>query len=100
MATLPDVEGLREKIEVAPGFCCRGPGWGGPLFGVSRNRFSFNIKFRFTVFGPMHSSMAARAESSKFFISLLRASLSKWFLSPHVKYPSFPFLEGNSHCLS
>ena len=25
-AALPDVEGLREKIEFAPGFCCRGPG--------------------------------------------------------------------------
>ena len=69
MAALPDVEGLREKIEFAPGFCCRGPG--GRLFGVSQNRFSFNIKFRFTVFGPMHSSMAARADSLKFFISLL-----------------------------
>ena len=29
MAALPDVEGLREKIEVAPGFCCRGPAGGG-----------------------------------------------------------------------
>ena len=30
MAALPDIEGLRGKIEVAPGFCCRGPGWGVP----------------------------------------------------------------------
>ena len=70
--TLPDVEGLREKIEFTPGFCCRGLG-GGPLFGVPWNRFSFNIKFRFTVFGSMHSSMAARVNSWRFFISLLRA---------------------------
>ena len=26
MVALPDVEGLREKIESAPVFCCRGPG--------------------------------------------------------------------------
>ena len=26
MAALLDVEGLRGKIEFAPGFCCRGPG--------------------------------------------------------------------------
>ena len=71
MAALLNVEGLREKIEFAPGFCCRGPG--GPVFGVSWNRFSFNIKFRFTIFGPMHSSMAVRADFWRFFISLLRA---------------------------
>jgi len=29
-ATLPDVEGLREKIEFTPGFCCRGLGGGVP----------------------------------------------------------------------
>ena len=73
MAALPDVEGLREKIEFAPGVCCRGPGWGGPLFGVSWNRFFINIKFRFTVFGPVHSSTAERANSWRFLISLLRA---------------------------
>ena len=66
MAALPDVEGLREKIEFDPGFCCRGPG-GGPLFGVSWSSFSLNIKFIFTVFGPMHSATAARADSWKFF---------------------------------
>ena len=31
MAALLDVEGLREKIEFAPGFCCRGPG-GSPIW--------------------------------------------------------------------
>ena len=66
---------------------------GGPLFGISWNRFSFNIKFKFTVFGPVHSSMAARANFLRFFISLFRANLFKWFLSPHVKHPSFPFLK-------
>ena len=71
MAALPDVEGLREKIEFAPGFVVGD--LGGPLVGVSWNRFSFNIKFRFITFGPMHSSMAARANSWRFFISLLRA---------------------------
>ena len=71
MAALSDVEGLREKIEFASGFCCRGPG-GGPLFVVFCNRFSFNIKFRFTIFGPMHSSMAVRAYYWRFFISLFK----------------------------
>ena len=50
---------------------------GGPLLGVSWNRFSFNIKFKFTVFGPVHSSLAARADFCMFFISLLRAVPSK-----------------------
>ena len=70
MAALPDVEGLREKIEFALVFVVGD--LEGPLFGVSWNRFSFNIKFRFTVFGPIHSSMAARANSWRFFISLLK----------------------------
>ena len=71
MAALLDVEGLREKIEFAPGFVVGD--LGGPLFGVSWNRFSFNIKVRFTIFGPMHSPTAVRANSWRFFISLLRA---------------------------
>ena len=76
MVALPDVDGLKEKIEFAPGFCGRGPGGGGGgglLFGVPWSRFSINIKFRFTIFCPMHSSMAARENSWRFFISLLRA---------------------------
>ena len=65
---------------------------GGHLLGVSQNRVPFNVKFRFTIFGPMHSSMAVRADFWRFFISFLRAILFKWFLSPHVKHPSFTFL--------
>ena len=65
MAALPDVEGLREKIEFALVFVVGD--LEGPLFGVSWNRFSFNIKFRFTIFGPMHSSMAGRADFWRFF---------------------------------
>ena len=65
MAALLDVEGLREKIEFAPVFVVGD--LGGRLFGVSWNRFSFKIKFKFTVFGPMHSSMAARVNSWRFF---------------------------------
>ena len=39
-AALPDIEGLRGKIEVAPGFCCRGP-WGGvPCLEFPRIGFS------------------------------------------------------------
>ena len=71
-AALPNVEGLREKMEFAPGFCRRGPGGGGSLLGVLQNRFRFNVKFRLTVFGPMHSSMAPRADFWRFFISFLR----------------------------
>ena len=33
MATLPDVQGLREKVECAPGFGGRGPG-GSPAWSV------------------------------------------------------------------
>ena len=70
MAALLDVEGLREKIEFSPGFCCRGPG--GSLFRVFWNRFSINIKFEFTTFGPVHSFTAARA-NFWYFVSLFRA---------------------------
>ena len=74
MAALLDVEGLREKIKYAPFFFVVGD-LGGPLFGVSWNRFSFNIKLKFTVFGPVLSSVAVRANFGKLFISLLRAVL-------------------------
>ena len=70
-AALPNVEGLREKMEFAPGFCRRGPGGGGSLLGVAWNRFPFNVKFRLRIFGPMHSFMA-RADFWRFFISFLR----------------------------
>ena len=40
---------------------------GGPLLGVSWNRFSFNVKFRLTIFGPMYFSTAARADFWRFF---------------------------------
>ena len=80
---------------------------GDALLGVSRNRFPFNVKFEFTIFGPMHSSMVARADSWRFFIfiyflfsflfffflAFLGPSLFKWFLFPHVKHPLFPFLK-------
>ena len=49
---------------------------GFPLLGVSWNRFPFNVKFRFTIFGPMYSSMAVRADFWRFFFfffSFLRA---------------------------
>ena len=47
---------------------------GGPLLGVSRNRIPFNVKFRFTIFVPTHSSAAVRADFWRFFISFLRAA--------------------------
>ena len=64
-AALPDVEDLREKMEFAPGFV--NGDLGGLLLGVFQNRFPFNIKFRFTLFGPMYFSMAARTDFWRFF---------------------------------
>ena len=101
MAALPDVEVLREKIEFASGFCCRGPG-GGPLFVVFCNRFSFNIKFIFTTLAQCIPLRQQGRIFGGFFIALLYCpsllpflgqSLFKRFLSPYVKYPSFPFLK-------
>lgn len=71
MSALLDIEGFREKMEFAPLFVVGDLGV--PLFAVSWNRFSFNIKFKFTVFGLVHSSVAARANFWRLFISLLRA---------------------------
>ena len=64
---------------------------GGPLFGVSWNRFSFNIKFRCTVFGPMHFSMEVRANFCRFFISLLRVAAKSLQLCPTLCDP----IDGN-----
>ena len=66
MAALPDVEGLKEKMEFSPVFVEGDLGI--PLFGVSWNRFPFNVKFRFTIFGPMYSSTVARADFWSLFI--------------------------------
>ena len=73
-AALPDVEGLREKMEFALLFV-EGD-LGGLLLGVFQKRFFFNIKFRFTLFGPMHFSMAARADFWRcfFFFTFLEKS--------------------------
>ena len=99
MAALPDVEGFREKMEFVPGFCWKGPG-GGSLLGVFQDRFSFNVKFRFTIFGPMHSSTSAVARADFwrllcfffFKLAFLGQSPFKWFLFPHVKHLLFLFL--------
>ena len=73
MAAQPDVEGLREKWNL-PLVFVEGD-LGGPLLGVSRNRIPFNVKFRFTLFGPMHFSTAAEGRILEgFFFCLLLLS--------------------------
>ena len=91
MTAVPDVEGLREKIEFALGFvvrdlqvpCLEFPGIGFPS--------TSNLDLQF-----LAQCILLRQRGQilgGFLLAFLGQSLFKWFLSPHVKRPSFPFLK-------
>ena len=92
MAALPDVEGLREKIEFAPGFCCRGPG-GVPCLEFPGIGFPLISNLDLQPLAQCIPLWQRGRILGGFLLAFLGQSPFKSFLSLHVEHPSFPFLK-------
>ena len=97
MATLPDVEGLREKIEVAPGFCCRGPtvcvGVGVPCLEFPGIGFPSISNLDLQSLAQCIPLWQRGQILQSFLLAFLGQSPFIWFLSLYAEHPSFPFLK-------